>query len=1520
VDTFSHNFVRKADEANATLSKTIHDGYNVNRTSLIKQEKRERELRNSGATSSLPSYATMAADADRINTYIDNDVLDPDGATGVFSGILPFLEPPSEGSLKEIKDAFKKYDAIEKAGGINLSKMNPKDMTREQTIANLLKTKYGVTVATLDSATILRIQNDILNRFADKNAVNSLMAKGAKEADVNIFKISPTGQASVDMEKLAKLSPSQLKAFGVSEEERALLTQVLGVKGVGDFGTRKLGAGVTTRMISMIGRLGGEDGAEFAQAVNTGVQGARYTHKAVVVTKRGIRQGETFIRGKMELHHIGSRTGTGAAKGAAKKAAKPKSKAMSKFHEKKLEFTNKRLQAQQARQKLKIDNYQKLHTRTQIHITKHGITTTRVQVHGVRYRMNAAVNKLKDRIASSVVGKAAHAVMHFVVATLLPILGMALLAFIVLCGVVEIALIVMVAVSSLLEALNPANVINNLLAPSSYADTVAYKLYERLDVAEMAWVNDLQAVGDIYSDRLNIKYGNRYEGFFDYIEKVPNLITDESGNLSITAFEVDSALAPSGLSLDTSAYNTSITGLYDGNLTVGISANTNSYNRSADETTSVLFTSAENGHTSNIKDIIAMTDVMYDNDMEGSDDDTMANLMGESAAQLDWNAFWQDIQNKFRWCGAKVSEIFGDDDAIERYNETTDNAITYGKVQSYALTLFYASHQSETNLSVGFYDIDDTLIANGTDQADASGDGKCVTPLTGNFKIDYFMNASGAQLLAPYIEDDNGIKCALNPASTAYCFSNVEISMGDIVDSSTQCLPIPTSSATETLGANEATFNLAESSDCWDLTTDTTRPESYSIYTYRYLALTGDMDVGCLVDGTVSSSATEAQKITAAENAIKAAIINPNGSTIDDYKINGESDYPLYTKNGMGVGTYTLGTLAASIQTSQRNNIRDRLSGRVTPSIYDFTYQYYNVSRTIRYSGYDLGNYYDFSTGTYTDNYSDYTWEVNIEKFDIENFEFSEDDTSSSYSYNETMLLTLIKESVETEEITQADGTVTTVLKNPALLNYLRDIVNDHDNLKNGLIERTYVGGNPTGTVVSDMAGVADFLDRLEDDDEELDDDTEEYTGFYRIYMVATRNITYYDTRYTHNCKGHDFQYCGGHVEIREQGVVYSITNEQVVMVNGEDETSPIPSDMDLTALGYDELVGKVTDSVDYSSLETAVSTGQPPSPVFNVQGSYASTGLNLYTSGTGADMVWEKGMSERENIAFYLVKDIFDVDSMVLKGIDIFPTRNYKEYEGWTASNMELAIAKYGTDWNEMYGFDIPIEISSARLAFSDDTLSYADSLYSESIAASALSKDCITELSDKLASQYLASYTDTKRAAVEDALSWVGRFHYNDSHKTHSNENGTGHHLLESMPAGTLFTWTDPDGNYIEIDRTVSCTAGASVDFAAFIWNRHSTVKFSEATEFYNSATYQPGNVFRYAEDGKSMYAIYLGNLSADFTLSTGQVLTAGTDYYIVLKDTEVTVEGYHGYDPYGTVSIVEKTWDSSQCRRLD
>jgi hypothetical protein len=299
--------------------------------------------------------------------------------------------------------------------------------------------------------------------------------------------------------------------------------------------------------------------------------------------------------------------------------------------------------------------------------------------------------------------------------------------------------------------------------------------------------------------------------------------------------------------------------------------------------------------------------------------------------------------------------------------------------------------------------------------------------------------------------------------------------------------------------------------------------------------------------------------------------------------------------------------------------------------------------------------------------------------------------------------------------------------------------------------------------------------------------------------------------------------------------------------------------------------------------------------------------------------MTWEKGMTEKPNIAFYLVKDIFDVDCMILKGIDIFPTRNYKEYEGWTASNMELAIAKYGTDWNEMYGFDIPIEISSDRLVF-DDTLNYANSLYSESISASALSTESIKELSDALASQYLASYTDTKRAAVEDALSWVGRFHYNESHETHYNADGTGHHLLESLPVGTLFTWTDSEGNYIEVDRTVSCTAGDSTDFAAFIWNRHSNVKFSESTGFYNSATYLPGNIFRYTEDGKNMYAIYLGCLNSDFTLSTGQVLTAGTDYYIVLKDTEVAVDDYHGYDPYGTVSIVEKTWDSSQCKRLD
>ncbi len=188
-------------------------------------------------------------------------------------------------------------------------------------------------------------------------------------------------------------------------------------------------------------------------------------------------------------------------------------------------------------------------------------------------------------------------------------------------------------------------------------------------------------------------------------------------------------------------------------------------------------------------------------------------------------------------------------------------------------------------------------------------------------------------------------------------------------------------------------------------------------------------------------------------------------------------------------------------------------------------------------------------------------------------------------------------------------------------------------------------------------------------------------THYYRVPRVRTsyRVKEQYDVNVVEekdfhifikwDCKGHTGKYCGGHVLVHATGYVYSFTNDQL------DENK--------------DVVGKIG-KVDYSSLETALASG-----------------LNLKTYEDpmyyGVRRWSTDYLSDASNVNVKTAKDIFDIDKQILYPQTIFPYYNYKEYEGWNASNMELAIAKYKNSWIETYEFDIAENVGCPALSSKD-------------------------------------------------------------------------------------------------------------------------------------------------------------------------------------------------------------------------
>lgn len=344
------------------------------------------------------------------------------------------------------------------------------------------------------------------------------------------------------------------------------------------------------------------------------------------------------------------------------------------------------------------------------------------------------------------------------------------------------------------------------------------------------------------------------------------------------------------------------------------------------------------------------------------------------------------------------------------------------------------------------------------------------------------------------------------------------------------------------------------------------------------------------------------------------------------------------------------------------------------------------------------------------------------------------------------------------------------------------------------------------------------------DYDYEGDDCWGVYCDVKQKYYTLTKYV------YVRDCKGHNFQYCGGHVNVHAQGNVFSTTNDQLAITGMYEqgfEPTALFHSVDYSGHGYDfdvnyyypEIKGKVIkEEVDYSSILTATSTGGGATPYEDPQqGTAVSRGLNLIVdggtwgvNGDGGDDVegWHNGNDGTENSATGLkvlkdeinkCRDIFDVDCCILKGCNIMPYKDFRKYEGWTADNMILAINRMAMDWYEAYGFDISMEIGEFNYR---------------------LSMDDIDLLCEGLKITYGSNFNAEREEAMREILSWVGRGHYSDYHRAAgSYQVQEGHSFLTMICKSSFATETQPNGVVNSIDFLGSCTAGNTIDFASYI-----------------------------------------------------------------------------------------------------
>ena len=416
----------------------------------------------------------------------------------------------------------------------------------------------------------------------------------------------------------------------------------------------------------------------------------------------------------------------------------------------------------------------------------------------------------------------------------------------------------------------------------------------------------------------------------------------------------------------------------------------------------------------------------------------------------------------------------------------------------------------------------------------------------------------------------------------------------------------------------------------------------------------------------------------------------------------------------------------------------------------------------------------------------------------------------------------------------------------------------------------------------------------------------------YKAKVTDVLISTTQTEEYERNCQKHNFQYCGGHINVHEQGVVFSATNEQIAMT-GIAEPLPVAqytrtedggtTEYDLRAAGYDTLRGKYID-VDYTTFSNAVNgDGNKAQSVSNdIQGSYITgqshRGVNFLTDENNTDQWAVSKTSIASDTMGHFYRDIFDVDCALLKGKGIFPCREYTDFESWTTDNMQIALMKISADWAELYGFEAPLEIGDKWVKEEDDRTTSGYTLTSSDVKT-------VMELIKK---QYGYSETNESQKerleATELALSHVGRGHYSEVHTSHDFLSYT----CNSTCSVNNALDTDGERNAAdtvgEVDYNKmkgSCTAGDNSGFINYIYNT--------AHPAYNgSFDYRQKTESKTNSNGNAAYAAPADLLVRNYLESTEEKNAKGKDKVYLRVDI-----GNHDWRDESTIEILRKYKES-------
>lgn len=1023
-------------------------------------------------------------------------------------------------------------------------------------------------------------------------------------------------------------------------------------------------------------------------------------------------------------------------------------------------------------------------------------------------------NRAMRKVANSKLMQAANKAKTKLMKFLLKAAVYVLVAVLVICAILGLIVIIICIVEAI------ANFIGGLLKylPSYFNKSAAFNLMENLKKREAKWIEGVEDWGEV-EKWSKMSFGVSGQGIDDYANKIDGLTVSSDGKtLYIDPFyKVVGHYNASGNTGDART-TFSKSDKYNGELTVSYSANINTYGQFEERTApNGSYLSTESGHTSNIKDIIAMTDVMFDMEMDAMEDGS-DKYLNKSPAALNWDNFWDNWNNVWKTIGSNIftffHNLFSKNNA--EFEDIEIGGVSYKTLQTYTEYLFQMTHRSQADLSISYYPVKDITLSVNEEMKTvdfssqpnvASALGVCNSPVTHTFKI-YYNQFNTDHTVSPYLEDETGRKYDLSTADFGATYADgtpwhIEVSdyAGGAKNISDLCLQdridFGSNYSTWLFIMNEKADGKAGIHQCWSKSD-------------------GESSV---INYTVS---VEVEGYDTEEEAKEAAI---------------EALYEKLEKalNNKPSSTYTL--------SSDRNTFTANRYITVDPFEYD-----------IEVTEVTIGDAPVASTST-----------------------SSTSTTSSSTTSSSTTSSSTTSSSTSSSSSTTSSSTTSSSSSSSS------------------------TSSTTTKTYTATATGVAY---RLEKD------------------------------KYVRDCQGHEFKYCGGHLSVNSQGIVHSMTNEQLALAAAynTDEEVPTIKDFDFEGYGYGELLGKhIPEEIDRTTALSASETGGGMAAIMGPQGSVSgSMGLNLHI---GSDGKLTSGYAIRANAASASIqlRDIFDADCLILKGDNAFPWGGeFELYDGWSADNMSLAISRVTVDWVGTYGMDANMELDRHP-----DDVSMSD--YKHSISTISSTED-ISNIIEALKANpdYADNFTEEQEEVIRLALSWVNRGHYNEYHN-HA-------FLSELCGSGEVVKryLLKDNGDIEEIDGIsydVNCTAGDDEDFVKFLLNR--TGRWSNIDKSLSSASgwagysstddLRPADIIKHDTDGKyngleladtsgidlnyvndvikayadERYVFVIGKLGTDVELINGTV------YH---KDDFLTIDlqVYHNIGTVRIHSLNADSWD--------